>query len=1180
MATRSSTWLDDAFRAAKRNFINGLKNPSVYDFSNLQTIDDVYNETDKIQREQAKTKTLRALKKIEPFILGINDYASTIDTFIQAKAEILALIWGPLRLLLQMASSLSIVFEKMVKVLADIGLALPQFKKYTELFEGNDQVKQAMCLFYADILDFYQILLNFLDSRRLNTFFEALWPNIRGKIDVVQSNIERHKLLMTSQVTLEDIAQSYEARRQAMNEYEKQQKFRERQDFEVMVSEYSPLTYHMKLSRIFDTTAPGSGGWLALKSEFIQWADKNNTTNRCLWLYGIPGSGKTFLAAGSIRRLQGNQNLVLFVFLTHDNQTAGGVIQVMHSLIFQASKDNPDLMPLVYGYVKSDQQTMPNNNKFESNRDFVKELLIKVLDICKQVFIVVDGLDELEERPRRSLLETLLQIVEESKVVRLLISSREERDVMKQLEGRAVSLRADHNNAEDIQLYADSELRIWLEDLRDLEADDAMFAMAKKSVASIVQASEGMILYTRLVLQVLKDQGTPSDIELQLQNLPQGLDQAYARVLYRIREKISVTLRAVVKRVLHWILCARSPLREEQILQALVIEPGARDFTKGRKEFRDIRKECGPIIEDVDGVVRFVHFSVKEYMLKHSNGFLDIRTANMDAAIACSTYLRFTSLDVLFDARSSAPETALNQRILDGDLVFFEYAATEWLEHVKDCQPEESLGELASALSALFDRRKVIAEPPILAESSTVSSYFDGFKDRPDIRRYLVNAEKQMGKARLGLFEDDEDDCPGLFTILRILRQRREMILCQSPQHMQGCQCNSLHRLYGSTVFYCHKPYCSRNRRGFESRTARDEHLAIHLRKYRFLDSAQMPASTGFRSNEALSDPWSETHIEAHANLIINPSASAKLSDYGELQDMLVDAVTQNNIEGIRALVSSCASTARLFANVKYPWRHFGATFIGYAAWRGSDMTLQYILGLNVEGFVGTDYLGMALAVAIETKRLQCIKLLLSLGADIDERACLAEAISSQILDRRREGDIGLARTEPYPGYERALSLWDPELMSYLVKTCGVQIRKEISGKFCQSPAVLNLAPREIRDRLRDLETYIVGPEVFNKGLCEAIYSRSIEALGLCAENGANPEYLSPEAHQKVFEWCLENGISNTWQMTLLLKSYSEHPKAEPIPYKLQLHIVTETNTKRILEARDQDMKERNPPEG
>lgn len=87
---------------------------------------------------------------------------------------------------------------------------------------------------------------------------------------------------------------------------------------------------------------------------------------------------------------------------------------------------------------------------------------------------------------------------------------------------------------------------------------------------------------------------------------------SYGRLLTRIKSKLSHTLRTTVRTILQWVTCARRPLREEEILQVLAIEPDKADFTKGRKEFRDICKACGPIIEINESTVQFVHFSAKE----------------------------------------------------------------------------------------------------------------------------------------------------------------------------------------------------------------------------------------------------------------------------------------------------------------------------------------------------------------------------------------------------------------------------------------------------------------------------------------------------------------------------------------------------------------------------------------
>jgi hypothetical protein len=70
--------------------------------------------------------------------------------------------------------------------------------------------------------------------------------------------------------------------------------------------------------------------------------------------------------------------------------------------------------------------------------------------------------------------------------------------------------------------------------------------------------------------------------------------------------------KAAARKILQWVACAKRPLRQEEVLQALAIEAGAKSFTKGRKAFRDLLQTCGPIIEMSGEYVHFVHFTAKE----------------------------------------------------------------------------------------------------------------------------------------------------------------------------------------------------------------------------------------------------------------------------------------------------------------------------------------------------------------------------------------------------------------------------------------------------------------------------------------------------------------------------------------------------------------------------------------
>jgi len=166
--------IQEAFDRAMHEFRDGLKNPSLYaEILETTTIDQVYDAADKLQDEQAKHGHLRHLAKIEPYLERLRAYTGVIETFLQAKPEILSLIWGPIKLLLQWSGTLKQSFDAIVNATAKIGEVLPQFQEVTRLFSGNDRIKDVLFLFFKDILDFYRIALDFFSKKRKFSFLTA-----------------------------------------------------------------------------------------------------------------------------------------------------------------------------------------------------------------------------------------------------------------------------------------------------------------------------------------------------------------------------------------------------------------------------------------------------------------------------------------------------------------------------------------------------------------------------------------------------------------------------------------------------------------------------------------------------------------------------------------------------------------------------------------------------------------------------------------------------------------------------------------------------------------------------------------------------------------------------------------------------------------------------------------------
>ena len=222
--TPSCQWLNDSFAEARRKFLARVDDPNYrQEFSKFGTADDVYRELEDIQKQQHRTKTLVALKRIEPYLNGLKDYVSAIDTFSQVYPEMFCLIWvssthsntervlGAARstrghtdlpcdvlgasqvdiagnygfwrwrklvcsicrhffadvVWFKFSNSLVSLFKKLVALLEEIGRMLPEFKRYVQsgMFDSNDNIKRVMGLFYGDILDLHLELFLFFSKR-------------------------------------------------------------------------------------------------------------------------------------------------------------------------------------------------------------------------------------------------------------------------------------------------------------------------------------------------------------------------------------------------------------------------------------------------------------------------------------------------------------------------------------------------------------------------------------------------------------------------------------------------------------------------------------------------------------------------------------------------------------------------------------------------------------------------------------------------------------------------------------------------------------------------------------------------------------------------------------------------------------------------------------------------------
>jgi len=154
--------LQKVFDDAKREFENELPGTRFQDLLTVTTIDQLYDVLDKLQGQQRR---LRHLERIQPFLDRLQSFAGVIEVFVQAKPEILSLIWGPIKLLLKFTAEWQQGYDAMIKTVGRIGELLPQFQDVLEHFIDKKHIQDVLGLLYRDILDFYLESLSFFTMK-------------------------------------------------------------------------------------------------------------------------------------------------------------------------------------------------------------------------------------------------------------------------------------------------------------------------------------------------------------------------------------------------------------------------------------------------------------------------------------------------------------------------------------------------------------------------------------------------------------------------------------------------------------------------------------------------------------------------------------------------------------------------------------------------------------------------------------------------------------------------------------------------------------------------------------------------------------------------------------------------------------------------------------------------------
>ncbi|KAL8990233.1 MAG: hypothetical protein Q9169_008172, partial [Polycauliona sp. 2 TL-2023] len=271
------------------------------------------------------------------------------------------------------------------------------------------------------------------------------WPLSKSKTLELINSLERHKatctvaLAGTGLVDVHSILKETKLSNKHLAEIRAKQetmlKLQLSQEQEKAMSWISPVDAATKHRAFARERQEGTGMWLFDVPEMTHWLE---TPNSALWVYGIPGAGKTTLSTlvvdEILTRKRSKTVGTAYFYIRHDDRASHQPSNVLGSLIFQLACQSPEALAELMELYDAQYQISGSSAPPPPDDEMI-EAVHSIARHFSETYIMIDGLDEcgtVLDSNRALLINTLAQLCDVEKgSTRIIIFSRDENDIRK-----------------------------------------------------------------------------------------------------------------------------------------------------------------------------------------------------------------------------------------------------------------------------------------------------------------------------------------------------------------------------------------------------------------------------------------------------------------------------------------------------------------------------------------------------------------------------------------------------------------------------------------------------------------------------------------------------------------------------------------------------------------------------
>ncbi|KAF3222658.1 hypothetical protein TWF106_005464 [Orbilia oligospora] len=302
------------------------------------------------------------------------------------------------------------------------------------------------------------------------------------------------------------------------------------------------------------------------------------------------------------------------------------------------------------------------------------------LALVKQIFIIIDALDELPESNGRAAFISELFYLHNTYDTNILATSR----FIPQLAEKFQSYTTleIHAHDEDVRKYLDNQIS---------QSEKKLLQNHREYIITeITKAVRGMFLLAKLHFESIRYKTTLKRIKTALETLPIGetaYASAYETTLGRIKTNDSDPEK-IANQALWWIVCAKRPLTTSELQHALAVEVGEPSLDEENlPEIQDIISLCAGLVtvDEESDIVRLVHYTAQEYLERTWEKWFP--NAHVDITERCITYLSYDIFKPHIPEEEEEEEeeeekedSSIITPVL-GSRILYDYALQNWVYH-------------------------------------------------------------------------------------------------------------------------------------------------------------------------------------------------------------------------------------------------------------------------------------------------------------------------------------------------------------------------------------------------------------------------------------------------------------------------------------------------------------------